>query len=172
MEGFEIGPDGKPCRACISVEEMMKKGRELAEKKLKNSQSTNSEIDMKQQYPTTSSDHHTNCPVDKDELGRSTWNLLHTMSVYYPENPTEQKKTATANFLENLGKTYPCEVCAEDLQKDLKKEPPNLTNRKEFALWMCHLHNKVNGKLGKPDFDCSNVFERWKDGWKDGTCDF
>ncbi|KAK6030227.1 hypothetical protein OSTOST_03649, partial [Ostertagia ostertagi] len=31
------------------------------------------------------------CPPDKDELGRSTWNLLHTMSVYYPEKPTEIK---------------------------------------------------------------------------------
>lgn len=29
---MEIGPDGKPCRACVSVEDMMKKGREMAEK--------------------------------------------------------------------------------------------------------------------------------------------
>lgn len=30
---------------------------------------------------------------------------------------------------------------------------------------------EVNRKLGKPDFDCSLVDERWRDGWKDGSCD-
>jgi hypothetical protein len=29
------------------------------------------------------------CPVDKDELGSSTWNLLHTLAAYYPDEPTE-----------------------------------------------------------------------------------
>jgi len=34
--------------------------------------------------------------------------------------------------------------------------------RKEFAQWMCEAHNHVNRKLGKPDFDCSKVDQRWK----------
>ena len=25
--------------------------------------------------------------------------------------------------------------------------------------------------LGKPEFDCSKVFQRWRDGWADGSCD-
>jgi hypothetical protein len=44
------------------------------------------------------------CPVDKDELGRSTWNLLHTMTVYYPEKPTVDEKKAMKDTIESLSK--------------------------------------------------------------------
>ena len=30
---------------------------------------------------------------------------------------------------------------------------------------------QVNEMLGKPTFDCSKVFERWRDGPADGSCD-
>jgi FAD-linked sulfhydryl oxidase len=33
------------------------------------------------------------------------------------------------------------------------------------------MHNEVSRKIGKAEFDCSKVDERWKDGWKDGSCD-
>jgi len=36
---------------------------------------------------------------------------------------------------------------------------------------MCEVHNMVNRKLEKPLFDCSDVNERWRDGWADGHCD-
>lgn len=39
-------------------------------------------------------------------------------------------------------KTYPCPPCAADFQKDLKINPPKLENRKEFANWMCEMHNR------------------------------
>lgn len=45
------------------------------------------------------------------------------------------------------------------------------SSRYNFSQWMCRLHNDVNRKLGKPEFDCSKVDERWRDGWKDGSCD-
>ncbi|CAI5439899.1 unnamed protein product [Caenorhabditis angaria] len=154
-----IGPDGKPCKACISVEDMMKKGKEMAEK-------------LKNQAPSTSSERKHECPVDKDELGRSTWNLLHTMSVYYPEKPSEEQKNKAKSFMNLLGQLYPCDFCAKDLRKDLIESPPSVSSRENFAEWMCQLHNKVNKKTGKPEFDCKNVMERWRDGWKDGSCDY
>ena len=33
------------------------------------------------------------------------------------------------------------------------------------------MHNEVNRRIGKKEFDCSKVDERWRDGWKDGSCD-
>ena len=42
---------------------------------------------------------------------------------------------------------------------------------KQFAHWLCQLHNKVNVKLGKPEFDCSQTYKRWRDGYSDGSCD-
>ncbi|KAM6155636.1 serine protease 33-like [Rhynchocyon petersi] len=50
-------------------------------------------------------------------------------------------------------------------------EPTRHSHRALFSHWLCHLHNEVNWKLGKPEFDCSQVDERWRDGWKDGSCD-
>lgn len=44
------------------------------------------------------------CPLDKDELGSSTWNLLHTMSVTYPEKPTSEHKKDMADFLNTLSR--------------------------------------------------------------------
>lgn len=47
------------------------------------------------------------CPVDKDELGRSTWNLLHTMSVYYPEEPSGEERETMSRTLDCLSKVNP-----------------------------------------------------------------
>ena len=44
-------------------------------------------------------------------------------------------------------------------------------SRHSLTQWFCGMHNKVNAKLGKPLFDCSLIDERWRDGWKDGSCD-
>lgn len=52
----------------------------------------------------------------------------------------------------------------------LKTNKPQTSSREELSQWMCRLHNQVNRKTGKPEFDCSLVDERWRDGWKDGSC--
>lgn len=48
---------------------------------------------------------------------------------------------------------------------------PKVSNREEFGQWMCEAHNAVNVKLGKKEFDCRFWEERWRTGWKDGSCD-
>ena len=53
----------------------------------------------------------------------------------------------------------------------LKKNPPLTKNRTELSQWLCRIHNEINKRLGKEEFDCSKVDERWRDGWKDGSCD-
>lgn len=53
----------------------------------------------------------------------------------------------------------------------IRRNQPDTRTRACFTQWLCRLHNEVNRKLGKPDFDCSQVDERWRDGWKDGSCD-
>lgn len=58
------------------------------------------------------------CPLDKDELGQSTWNLLHTMAATYPDKPTEVQKQDVKSFFGILSRTYPCDICAKDLGKE------------------------------------------------------
>lgn len=111
------------------------------------------------------------CPPDSLELGSATWTFLHSVAAYYPENPTDQHKQDALNLINSLPRLYPCAPCAEDLRVDLPNHPPQVQNSKQFSEWMCRLHNRVNVKLGKPEFDCTKVFLRWRYGWEDGSCD-
>jgi len=154
MEAFQGGRNEKPCRACTDFQSFMKAGQ--TKKKVK--------TEKTEKKP---------CPPDVNEIGRGSWTLLHTMSVYLPEDKlSTEQKSDVANFMNILSRVYPCFHCAEDLKVDLKESPPTkVETGKDFAQWMCQLHNKVNIKLGKPTFDCSKVYERWRDGYPDGSCD-
>ncbi|KAI5709834.1 FAD-linked sulfhydryl oxidase ALR-like [Diaphorina citri] len=111
------------------------------------------------------------CPLDKDQLGYQTWGLLHTIAAYYPEKPTADEEREMKTFFMLLGKFYPCESCARDFSSLLKLRPPATSSQRALAGWLCWVHNHINQKLGKPQFDCSRLDERWRDGWDDGSCD-
>ena len=112
------------------------------------------------------------CPPDVEELGRSTWTLLHTMTANYPERPSFTQQAETKQFLGLFGKMYPCWVCADDFRSWMRDgNEPRVSSREEFGRWMCEAHNAVNVKLGKKEFDCGKGEERWRTGWKDGSCD-
>ena len=158
---MEYDHEGKPCRACSDFKSWMKIGKQ---------QNVNKEAVKNQQETSKSSTQP--CPPDVNEIGTGSWTLLHTMSVYLPQTElSKQQKSDVGQFMSILSRTYPCNHCAEDLKKDLKDDPPKVQTGKDYAQWLCQLHNKVNVKLGKPTFDCSKVYERWRDGYPDGSCD-
>lgn len=183
---------GKPCRACTDFKQWMKVGPSSDESKSKSDPPTikdpvdpnksskassedKIEIDqspLDQEIDQSQLDQKAGiCPPDRAELGRSSWSLLHSLAAYYPENPTPSEQEDAKQFITLFSRLYPCSDCAEDLREDLVTLPPRVSSATEFSNWMCQLHNRVNVKLGKPVFDCSKVFERWRDGWKDGSCD-
>lgn len=108
--------NGRPCKACVSVEDMMRMSREAARKKKAQGQAAGGEAakppvasSSSDQKPTSSTNvgagkRRADCPVDKDELGRSTWNLLHTMAAYYPEQPTGDERQTMKQTVESLSK--------------------------------------------------------------------
>eukprot|EP00092_Neocalanus_flemingeri_P009659 GFUD01010400.1.p1 GENE.GFUD01010400.1~~GFUD01010400.1.p1 ORF type:complete len:193 (-),score=50.19 GFUD01010400.1:230-808(-) len=187
-------PHGKPCRACTDFKSWMKTGpagsasptakktSATPESTLDSTSTASSKNSSKSEAGDSSTpqvslsdsltppDHHL-CPPDRMELGNSSWSLLHSMAAYFPSTPTPQQKTDATQFMHIFSRLYPCQECAEDLRADLVIAPPKVESAKQFSQWMCEMHNRVNTKLGKPVFDCSKVFERWRDGWADGSCD-
>ena len=113
----------------------------------------------------------TNIAPDRQILGNHTWTLLHSQSVYWPDKPSENKKQQMKQFLNLLAELYPCKICGSDLKDILKLYPPELNSREEFAMWTCKIHNEVNKRINKPQFNCKNIWKRWRKDFKDPRTD-
>jgi len=48
------------------------------------------------------------CPNTRASLGFFTWNFLHTMTMYYPSNPTISESTDMKEFMRIFTDRYPC----------------------------------------------------------------
>ncbi|WWC65658.1 uncharacterized protein I303_108279 [Kwoniella dejecticola CBS 10117] len=105
----------------------------------------------------------------KAELGRSAWKVLHLMTLRYPDEPTEDDRQALKSFFHLFSRLYPCGECATEFQALLKEYPPQTGSRKSASLWLCHVHNQVNERLGKPEFDCLTLDETYDCGCGDET---
>ena len=100
-------------------------------------------------------------PPGKEELGKHTWTLLHTMAAYWPQAPPPQQVEDGKLFIELLSRLYPCTDCAGHFRGLLEKYPPRMQTQKEFIQWLSYIHNKVNNRLGKPHFHTKDHQKRW-----------
>ena len=154
------------CNACDSLQQLsalsggsvftdLKNTKKKTQNEMKTTENNDKPDDQAEQEVTRG-------PINFEELGNSTWNLIHTMAAYYPEQPSEAKQKATNQFIESLGEVYPCNFCARDWKDELKDVPPRVESRHEFSQWACEIHNVINEKLGKDIFPCSQVDKRWR----------
>uniref|UniRef100_T1E7H3 Sulfhydryl oxidase n=1 Tax=Anopheles aquasalis TaxID=42839 RepID=T1E7H3_ANOAQ len=172
----ENGKEPAPCRTCMDFKSWSKQQRKTmttasspaTAASKSSSEVTHRKVDGPEDRTAGPP---ANCPLDKEQLGQQTWGLLHTIAAYYPTTPTEAEERNVRTFFTSFSKLYPCEYCAKDFQQELKEMPPETKSQHALSQWLCRIHNRVNVKLGKPEFDCSKVNERWRDGWLDGSCD-
>ncbi|OCK80425.1 hypothetical protein K432DRAFT_297698 [Lepidopterella palustris CBS 459.81] len=103
----------------------------------------------------------------KAELGRAAWKVLHTTFARFPEKPTKDESEALRSFVHLFQRLYPCGECAEHFGKVLEKYPPQVSSRSAAATWGCYVHNIVNKRLHKPEFDCSKIGDAYDCGCAD-----
>jgi hypothetical protein len=63
------------------------------------------------------------CPLDREDLGKSAWNLIHTMAANFPEKPTEEEKLMAEQFAHAIAHLFPCRICSRDFQLKMKSSP-------------------------------------------------
>ncbi|GAB1317389.1 Sulfhydryl oxidase [Madurella fahalii] len=93
----------------------------------------------------------------KAELGRASWKLFHTMMARFPEKPTPDDSLALKTYIQLFARLYPCGDCASHFQKLIAKYPPQTSSRNAAAGWACYVHNQVNKRLKKEEFDCNKI---------------
>ncbi len=84
--------------------------------------------------------------------GPPMWFILHTISFNYPIEPTKEQKKYYYDFYSNLKNILPCKYCRDNLSKNLKIHPLNMSvmkNRDTLSRWVYNLHETVNTMLEK-----------------------
>ena len=93
--------------------------------------------------------------------GPGEWVYLHTITFNYPETVDEtdkdhiERRKYTKQQFEILQYTLPCKYCRRSFKKFLKKLPidKHLKTRADLTLWLYRVHNMVNAKLRKQEFE-------------------
>ena len=78
--------------------------------------------------------------LTKQEIGRNTWALLHSMAASYPNEPTDEDKKQITNFMYGLTNLFPCRIRGDHLLKMLKKEGVKVNSREELVNYICKIH--------------------------------
>ena len=100
--------------------------------------------------------------------GPGAWIFLHSITMNYPENPTNKQKKDYYNFFSNIGNVLPCVICNEHYKKHLNELPINLNSRKEFVHWLVKIHNRVNRIHNKKEFTYEEAMKYFEELYSEG----
>ena len=95
--------------------------------------------------------------------GPHGWYFLHSVTMHYPKNPSEQEKQIYFNFFKSVENVLPCEKCAYHYSKNLEKLPlePALESRDTLVRWLISVHNEVNKETGKREYTYEEVIDEY-----------
>ncbi|CCK68997.1 uncharacterized protein KNAG_0B05650 [Huiozyma naganishii CBS 8797] len=104
-------------------------------------------------------------PPSPEQIGRSSWTMLHAIAAKYPDQPDVVQKQEIGRFVKLFGKFYPVESQRDQISSYLVKDKLNVESKRQFAGWLNSFHNEINRKLGKEQFDFKFWENRWVNGW-------
>ena len=89
--------------------------------------------------------------------------FLHSITLNYPENPTEEQKQTYKTFFESLSGVLPCPGCSEHYKQHFNKYPIQLDNKNSLTKWLMQIHNEVNKSIGKNIMNINDVIKYYQD---------
>lgn len=84
--------------------------------------------------------------------GKCGWLFLHSVSLDYPDNPSNEDKLRYKTFFESLQYILPCEKCKVHMKQNMEKYKLTdkiLSDKTSVIKWVIDIHNEVNKSLGK-----------------------
>ena len=89
--------------------------------------------------------------MDPEIWGPNAWLFLHTITLVYPHNPTQNDKDLYKHFFINLKNILPCDWCSHNYKIHLNKYPIDkyLNKKKDLVQWLINIHNETNKLLNK-----------------------
>lgn len=79
--------------------------------------------------------------------GPHAWILLHSITLEYPDNPSEDDKRNMSTFFHALGNVLPCYKCKVNFSNHLEQHPITdtvLKSKTSLVKWLIDVHNDVN----------------------------
>ena len=89
------------------------------------------------------------------------WTTLHLVTLAHPNEPSEAHKKDAEAWVYAFRSIIPCEVCRIHYTNELKRMPPNVESKHEFVEWGRALHNSVNKRLGKREWEREEFFQHY-----------
>lgn len=103
----------------------------------------------------------------KERMGFFTWSYMHSLLANIECGKDDKMdpivKKRVLDLISLIQKTFPCPTCSQDFKELLEKYPADhIETKKELGIWLCKLHNLVNVKLKKSEFNCAKLDETYK----------
>ena len=103
--------------------------------------------------------------MDPNIWGPHAWIFLHSITLAYPDNPTQEDINSHALFFNSLKGILPCQKCRDHYTKNLQELPVenNLYNKESLVKWLIEIHNRVNIVNDKKEYsydEAINFYEK------------
>ena len=99
--------------------------------------------------------------MDPTIWGPKAWFFLHSVTLAYPDNPSQVEQNNIYHFFMSLKGSLPCKACKDHYANYVGdgKQLRTLQDRKDMIEWLIILHNKINALNNKKQW---SVRKSWK----------